>query len=91
MIVAGGIGQAVAKLLAEEGASAVLIGDQDIAAAGEVVVRCIAVASNSEFRAEAVEVDVTKEQSVCNMFDRMAAVFGRLDYVVNCAGVSVDA
>jgi NAD(P)-dependent dehydrogenase (short-subunit alcohol dehydrogenase family) len=54
-------------LLAKEGASAVMIGDLDMEAAGEVV---------------------TKEQSVRGIFERMMDVFGRVDYCVNCAGVS---
>ena len=75
-------------LLAKEGASAVMIGDLDMVAAGEVVSKCLAVATNSQFRAEAVKVDVTKEQSVRGIFERMVDVFGRVDYCVNCAGVS---
>lgn len=58
-------------------------------AADTVVRKCIAEATNSQFRAEAVKVDVSKEESVRGMFQRMVDAFGRLDYVVNCAGVSV--
>lgn len=76
-------------LLAREGASAVLIGDRDIEAADKVVRKCIAVATNSDFRAEAVKVDVSKEDSVRGMFQHMVDTFGRLDYVVNSVGVSV--
>ena len=66
-----------------------LLGDRDREAADKAVRKCVVEATNSQFRAEAVKVDVNKEESVRGMFQRMVDAFGRLDYVVNCAGVSV--
>ncbi|ORY71074.1 uncharacterized protein BCR38DRAFT_462356 [Pseudomassariella vexata] len=86
----GGIGRACAILLAREGASGVMIGDLDLEAARKVVDECFAVATNSGFRAESAQVDVSKEDSVSNIFDRMVDVFGRVDYSVNCAGVGAE-
>lgn len=85
---ANGIGKACALLLAKEGAAGVLVGDLDIAAAEAVAAECRTVATNKDFRAEGIQVDVTHEYSVRRMFNRMVELFERLDYCVNCAGVS---
>lgn len=65
-----------------------MIADLNLEAARNVVAECQAVATNSQFRTEAVQVDITREDSVRNLVDRMVQVFGRIDYCVNCAGVS---
>ena len=65
-----------------------MIGDVDLDATRNVVGECLAAATNSQFRAEAVQVDVAQEDSVRDIFGRMVEVFGRMDYCVNCAGVS---
>ena len=83
-----GIGRASALLLAKEGAAAIMIADLALDAAKNVVAECQAVASNSQMRTEAVQVDVTREDSVRNLVKRMVNGFGRIDYCVNCAGVS---
>lgn len=83
-----GIGKASAILLAREGAAGVLIGDIDVEAANRVAAECRAVATNSQFRAEGIQIDVTHEYSVRRVFKRMVELFERVDYCVNCAGVS---
>jgi hypothetical protein len=52
------------------------------------VEECKAVATHSNFRAEAVQVDVTQEGSVKNAVSLVVQLFGRVDYCVNSAGVS---
>ncbi len=75
-------------MFAKEGAAGVLVADVAIEAAADVVAECKAVATNTQFRAEAVHVDITQEDSVRRLIGRMTEVFGRMDYCVNCAGVS---
>jgi NAD(P)-dependent dehydrogenase (short-subunit alcohol dehydrogenase family) len=75
-------------MFAKEGAAGVLVADVAIEAAADVVAECKAVATNTRFQAEAVHVDITQEDSVRSLTGRMAEVFGRMDYCVNCAGVS---
>lgn len=83
---AQGIGKAIAKRMAEEGAN-VCIADINyenaIASAEEIktsVVKCIA-----------VELDVSKIESVSNAFDIFIKEFGTLDILVNNAGITRDA
>lgn len=83
-----GIGRACALLFAKEGASGVLVADLDVDSATEAVAECKAVATNSRFHAEAIEVDITREDAVRRLMNRMVEAFGRIDYCVNCAGVS---
>lgn len=78
----GGIGAAVCRHLAADGAS-VLVGYRSDAAAAEAVV------ADCDGKAEAVHLDVTDPDSVAAAIDR-AGDLGTLDTVVNAAGVAVD-
>jgi len=84
----GGIGKACALLFAKEGAAGVMVADLDADAASNVAAECRAVAINVEFRVEQVHVDVTLEASVQHATAQTVQAFGRIDYCVNCAGVS---
>ncbi|CAJ2513177.1 Uu.00g012960.m01.CDS01 [Anthostomella pinea] len=42
------------------------------------------------FRAEAIQVDITKLDSVRDLVSRMMQIFGRMDYCVNSAGIGVQ-
>lgn len=75
-------------LLAKEGASAVIVADLSVDAAKDTVAECQAVATNAQFKGFAIQVDVTKEDSVVRLFGETVKEFGRIDYCVNCAGVS---
>lgn len=86
-ILGSGIGKACAIGLAKEGAAGVLIGDINLDAATKIVAEAQAVATNSSFRAEAVKIDVTDEESVRDYFKRAVELFERIDYVVSCVGV----
>ncbi len=80
-----GIGQAIAVRLAEEGAR-VIVNDLDPARA-DATVQTIVDAGN---RAAAHACDVTDEAAVKAMIDGIVAQHGRLDFLVNNAGVLRD-
>jgi 3-oxoacyl-[acyl-carrier protein] reductase len=82
---AKGIGKATAVLFGTEGAKLV-IADFD-AAAGE---QTIAELKNSGVEAIFVKVDVTKRQQVEDMFQQAVDAFGRLDILINNAGITAD-
>ena len=75
---ASGIGRATAVALAAEGASVAVL-DRDARAAEEVA------ASLSS--AVAAPCDVARPEEIGPAVDRVAAAFGRLDVLVNCAGI----
>lgn len=83
-----GIGKACALLFAKEGAAGVVIADLDADAGNNVAAECKAVATNADFRVEGVQVDITLEASVEHATAQTMQTFGRIDYCVNCAGVS---
>jgi NAD(P)-dependent dehydrogenase (short-subunit alcohol dehydrogenase family) len=74
-----GIGQAVARAFEAEDARVALL-DVNRAAIASLA---------EEFRGKALllPTDVGKEQEVATAFERVGAHFGRLDVVVNCAGI----
>jgi NADP-dependent 3-hydroxy acid dehydrogenase YdfG len=77
-----GIGAAAARLLAQQGAHVVLgarRGDRLATLAGEITVE----RGSARFR----ELDVTDRQDVLDFVDYAVAEFGRLDVIVNNAGV----
>ena len=78
-----GIGRAVALRLVSEGAR-VMVADIDIAGARESVALC-----KPARRATAVRLDVRSERSVASLHDRVAKRFGRLDVLVNNAGIEI--
>ncbi len=77
---ANGIGQAFAKRLAEDG---VHIAIADLAD-GRETVKLVEAAGR---QALAVVCDVSKEDSVAAVAKQVQAKFGRVDIVVNCAGI----
>jgi 3(or 17)beta-hydroxysteroid dehydrogenase len=78
---ASGIGLAAANLLLEEGAKVVLTDrEQAVSAAALAPLRQ---------RASIRSLDVTREDDWITVTDAVAAEFGRLDIVVNCAGVAL--
>ena len=79
---ASGIGEATAHIFAEEGAR-VMIGDIQITA-GEAVAAAIRARG---YEAEFVELDVSNEAQVKNIVERTVVRFGRLNILINNAGV----
>lgn len=66
-----------------------MIADLSIDAARETQSECQAVATHPQFEGIISSTDVTKEDSVVSLFKQTAETFGRIDYCVNSAGVSV--
>ncbi|KAK8057210.1 NAD(P)-binding protein [Apiospora saccharicola] len=84
---ASGIGKASCHALAQEGASGVMVADLNLDGARETAAALESVATHPDFRAEAVQVDVSQEDSVRAAISRMVELFGRIDYSVHSAGV----
>jgi len=76
---ASGIGFAAAKLLLDEGAKVVLTDREQALSASALVPLA--------HRASIRSLDVTREADWVAVTDAVAAEFGRIDIVVNCAGV----
>ena len=76
-----GIGLQIAKDLSSHGFT-VLLGSRDFDAGEE------AAAQNIEADAHAIQLDVTDQQSVNSAAERIRTEFGRLDVLVNNAGIS---
>lgn len=89
MHLGSGIGRACALGLAKDGAAGILIADMNVEAAGRVIAECKSVATASNFRAEAIQIDISQEESVAKATSYMVETFGRIDYCINCAGVSL--
>lgn len=75
--------------MAEAGASGVLVADLNVEAAEEVVKGIQAVAHHPHFRAEAIKIDVSLEESVKAAVAYTVGLFGCIDYSIHCAGVSL--
>jgi NAD(P)-dependent dehydrogenase (short-subunit alcohol dehydrogenase family) len=77
-----GIGRAIAETFAREGAN-VVVADRD----GEAALETAETIVKSNGAAQAETVDVTDTEQVKALMQRLAATFGRLDVLVNNAGV----
>jgi 3-oxoacyl-[acyl-carrier protein] reductase len=80
-----GIGRAIAKALAAEGATVVLTA-RDRVRLAEVVAEITAAGG----RAEALAMDVADRASVEAAFDQVVKAHGRMDHLVNNAGITRD-
>ncbi|MDG2002220.1 MAG: SDR family oxidoreductase [Novosphingobium sp.] len=76
---AGGIGKAAAAALAGAGASVILL-DRDLAGAQ---------AAAEQIGGTARALDVTSEDEWASLGDWIEAQFGRLDIMINCAGIAL--
>lgn len=76
--------------MAKEGASGVIVADLNVEAAEEVVAGIRTAARHPNFRAEAIKIDVSIEESVKAVVAHTVEAFGRIDYAIHCAGVSLD-
>ncbi|KAI1461930.1 NAD(P)-binding protein [Annulohypoxylon moriforme] len=85
-----GIGKAVCLGLAKEGASGILIVDINLKAAEATATEAKAIASSPSFRVETISTNVSVEESVKEAVARMVQSFGRIDYCVHCAGVTIQ-
>jgi 3-oxoacyl-[acyl-carrier protein] reductase len=80
-----GIGRAIAKALAAEGATVVLTARDDAR-----LLEVVAEIAGSGGKAEALALDVSDRGSVEAVFDRVAKTHGRIDCLVNNAGITRD-
>lgn len=80
-----GIGQAIAERLAAGGAAVAVHYGADEAGAAETVRRITA----SGGKAQALRADIADAAQVAALFDGAVAALGRLDIVVNNAGISI--
>jgi 3-oxoacyl-[acyl-carrier protein] reductase len=78
-----GIGAAIAKRLADEGASVVV----NYASSKEGADRVVAEIAAQGGNAVAVQADVAKKADIQHLFDETMKTFGRLDVLVNNAGI----
>jgi len=85
-----GIGKETGFLLAEAGAKAIAFADINESAAKEAALQSMEVATNPDYRAIAIAVDVRDEASVIAMVQTAVKEFERIDYSINCAGVGGD-
>jgi NAD(P)-dependent dehydrogenase (short-subunit alcohol dehydrogenase family) len=79
---ASGMGEAIARLFAQEGASVALVDiqiDKARAVAGEI--------KAAGGRAIAIQCDVSREKNVRDSIEQTAKEFGGLSIIVNCAGI----
>lgn len=60
----------------------------NLEAASRVAAECRDIATAINFRAESLKVDVSQEESVARATKYMVDTFERIDYCINCAGVS---
>ncbi|KAK3356014.1 NAD(P)-binding protein [Neurospora tetraspora] len=90
VIGASGIGKACALAFARYGARGIIVADLTLEAASAVAAECKSLAAHPSFLAEAVAVDVTREESVHEAIAYAHQILGRIDYAVNSAGVGVQ-
>jgi len=81
-----GIGRGIALAFAKQGADVVINCAGNVAAAEKTAADARALG----VRALVCKADVSEEDQVAAMFEKIIAEFGRLDILVNCAGTSQD-
>lgn len=84
-----GIGLETAFTFAERGARAVVFADKNLDAVKEAVEKSKGIAIAEGYQAVAIEVDVASRPAVRSMVAETVSKFGRIDYAVHCAGVSI--
>ncbi|KAJ5766761.1 uncharacterized protein N7511_004377 [Penicillium nucicola] len=87
---ASGIGQECALAFAAHGATGVIFADLDLSRVQVIAAKSARIATNSSYRALPISVDVTDSAQVRGMVSQTLSMFGKIDYNVNCAGVSMN-
>lgn len=82
-----GIGRACAEVLAESGYRVVVLYRSSAEQANSLVDK---LNKGGELNAVSIQVDVTDSESVKNAFDKVKSVFGRVDVLVNNAGIAMN-
>lgn len=83
-----GIGRACAHCFAKEGAAGVALLDVNPEAIALVKAEIESLALADKFVCLTVTADIRQEEVVSDVIQQCAATFGRLDYVVNAAGIA---
>jgi len=88
---ASGIGRACALTFVRDGAAGVALLDHDEAGllSAKAEIESISNKTDSKCRVETFSLSVTDEEAVNNVVAKVAELFGRLDYVVNAAGIAM--
>ncbi|RGP62573.1 hypothetical protein FSPOR_9152 [Fusarium sporotrichioides] len=88
---ASGIGRACARAFAREGSAGIALIDLSLEALQAVKseIEQEKLSPNSTFRIELYPADVTDESRINEVVDDMVQKFGRIDYVVNAAGIAI--
>lgn len=92
---ASGIGKACAEAFAQEGAAGIALLDlnrESLVRVKQTIAAAIDQAESiqiSPLRIETFAVDVSNEEEVTKAVTEAARIFGRLDYVVNAAGIAI--
>ncbi|PYH88113.1 oxidoreductase [Aspergillus ellipticus CBS 707.79] len=84
---ASGIGKETAFAFAEAGVDGIILADQNLEGAEAAIAECKAFSSKTDFRAVAIQVDVSDEPSVNGLVASAVKEFGRIDYCVHSAGM----
>ena len=74
---------------ARSGVRGLVLADINLESATRAAIESQSVATNPNFRAEAIQINVADPDSVQNAIDRTVGIFERIDYCVNGAGVSL--
>lgn len=82
-----GIGRACAEVLFKSGFRVAVLYHNSVDAANELIKKLNA---DGELNAIAIKVDVANAVSVQNAFDSVMSVFGRVDVLVNNAGIAMN-
>lgn len=86
---ASGLGRETAHAFAEAGVRGLVFADINEQGAKDSADASKQYARHPDYKAVAVYVDITDEASVQNMVETTVKEFGRIDYNVNSAGVSL--
>lgn len=82
-----GIGRACSEVLSKSGYRVAVLYHNSVDAANELVEK---LNISDEFNAVAIKVDVANAVSVQNAFDNVMNIFGRVDLLVNNAGIAMN-
>lgn len=85
---AGGIGLGAANALVEAGARVVVFADINEKGAAAAAEESIKSAKHPDYQARICSLDVADEKAVNEAFAKVAEEFGRIDFLVNSAGLS---
>lgn len=88
VLTGSGIGRDCAFAYAAAGAAGVVFADIDLNGAQKAASESQSFGRHPSYRAIALAVDVSQEEDMNAMIERVVQEFGRIDYAVNSAGVS---